>query len=102
MVVATLTHLNKSGAKPLRVLFESVLANAKLKGVSADSLEINSLQVNKGPAMKRFRPVSRGMAHEYKKSMSHINLSLKTKEVVKVAVAKQEKKAPSEKKLNTN
>lgn len=94
--VARLSHINKSGAPILKALIQSALANAKSKGVGAESLEIAALQVNKGPSMKRFRPVSRGMAHEYRKRMSHVSIVL-SESVVKPMAKKVEKTNVKEK-----
>lgn len=82
--VATLMFINKSGARELRGVILSALANAKTKNVAgADELIFKTLSVYPGSAMKRFRAVSRGMAHEYKKRMSHIKVVLteKTNEI---------------------
>jgi len=39
-----------------------------------DSLRIVEISVTPGPRSKRFRPVSRGMAHPYQKRTSHIRV----------------------------
>jgi len=54
------------------------------------TLRIKTVEVLKGPAMKRWQPVSRGMAHPIKKRMSHLRVVLVTKEVEK-KIAKSEK-----------
>lgn len=73
----TLGHINKSGAKTLQKLISSALANAKNKAIAtAGELFIKEIQVLPGTAMKRFRAVSRGMAHSYKKRMSHVHVIL--------------------------
>ena len=72
-----LTLLNKSSALPLAKAIKSALSNAALKNVAKESLQIDQIHVLAGSAMKRFRAVSRGRAHEYKKRMSHIKIVLK-------------------------
>ena len=75
-----LTLLNKSSALPLAKAIKSALSNAALKNVAKESLQIDQIHVLAGSAMKRFRAVSRGRAHEYKKRMSHIKIVLKETE----------------------
>lgn len=82
---AALEHLAlmpKRAARPVALALKSALANAKhnLK-LAEDNLRIKSIVVSQGPALKRWRPVSRGRAHPYKKRMSHIKIVLETKNV---------------------
>ena len=77
--VATLNFLPKNGAKQLLNLLESAIANAQLNGMNKDALLFKNISVVPGGALKRFRAVSRGMAHAYKKRMSHIKIVLTTK-----------------------
>jgi len=74
--VATLDFINKSGALELKKLVNSALANAKNTNLDLGKLSFKELQVLPGGAMKRFRAVSRGMAHTYKKRMSHVKVVL--------------------------
>lgn len=78
-----LEHINKSGAPVLYQVIASALANAKTQNVSSAELIFNRIEVLPGSAMKRFRAVSRGMAHTYKKRMSHVRVVLTTKVQVK-------------------
>lgn len=56
---------------------QSAVANAKNgKNMDSASLVITSIQIGKGPMLKRFQPVSRGMAHEIKKRTAHIKVVL--------------------------
>lgn len=73
--VTTLSYIQKSGAIPLKKLINSALANAKVKN-GGISFTFKHIQVLPGGAMKRFRAVSRGMAHSYKKRMSHVKIVL--------------------------
>lgn len=82
--VVTLSYLKKSGAMPLKKVILSALANAKNKSVSdTKNLEFKKIEILTGPVMKRFRPVSRGMAHQYKKRMSHIKVVLTENKSIK-------------------
>ncbi|MBL7158970.1 50S ribosomal protein L22 [Candidatus Microgenomates bacterium] len=69
--------LRKRAAKPLLKTINSAIANAtanfKLK---EENLKIKSIEILKGPVLKRWRPVSRGRAHPYKKRTSHIKVIL--------------------------
>jgi len=83
--VVQLTHLNKSGAEALKQVVASALNNAQQKNIMVDQLLFKEIQILNGSAMKRFRAVSRGSAHTYKKRMSHVKVVLtdekqKTKE----------------------
>ncbi|MBI4058390.1 50S ribosomal protein L22 [Candidatus Gottesmanbacteria bacterium] len=71
-----LAFMPKSGALEFRKVILSALANAKSQNATINDLNIASIEVLTGPAMKRFRAVSRGMAHAYKKRMSHIQVVL--------------------------
>lgn len=56
---------------------QSAIANAKNgKSLESASLVIETIQIGKGPMLKRFQPVSRGMAHEIKKRTAHIKVIL--------------------------
>lgn len=78
-----LTHLrflNKRASKPLAKTIKQALANAKnAKGLNPDQLKFKSIQINKGPIFKRWRPAARGMAHPIQKQTSHIRIELKEK-----------------------
>lgn len=77
--VGQLKYLRKSGAVPLKKVIESALANAKQGNIGSESdLQFKQIAVLPAASMKRFRAVSRGMAHEYKKRMSHIRIVLTT------------------------
>lgn len=75
-VVTNLAFTRKAGVGEVRKLILSAIANAKQKNINQDQLMVKSLNVLPGGAMKRFRAVSRGMAHTYKKRMSHIRVIL--------------------------
>lgn len=76
VAVEQLSHLPKAAAKPLATVISSALANAKQKQAAVDPLRFKRIEVMGGPGMKRWRSVSRGMAHGYKKRMTHIRIVL--------------------------
>jgi len=75
-----LQFITKSASQPLTKILKSALANAQNKGqAKAEELKIKSLEIVPGPSFKRWRPVSRGRAHPYKKRTSHIKVVLEEK-----------------------
>jgi len=87
-------------AKVIAAASANATNNHKL---DVSTLRIKTIEVGKGPAFKRFQPVSRGMAHPYKKRTSHIKVILtqvekKVEKVEKVeTVDIKEKKEASKK-----
>ncbi|MEK7165531.1 MAG: uL22 family ribosomal protein [Patescibacteria group bacterium] len=96
VAVAHLKHLNKSGAVPLKKAIDAALANSKQKNLKEDELLFAHIEVLPGSSMRRFRAVSRGMAHSYRKRMSHIKVILtekpKTEKKIIQNIKKVEKK----------
>ncbi|MFH1289658.1 MAG: 50S ribosomal protein L22 [Patescibacteria group bacterium] len=96
-----LENLNKSASKPLLWVLRQGLANAQNNfGLKSQDLSIKTLEIGKGPMMKRHRFVGRGRIHKILKRTSHITLVLegekteKTtgKKIVKKPVKKTRKK----------
>lgn len=79
--LAYLHVLPHKAVKPLQKALISGVANAtsRLK-VTKDALYIHAIDVNEGPRLKRWQPVSRGMAHGYVHRLSHITIVLSTRE----------------------
>ncbi len=70
-----LSHTPRSSATPVLKTIKSAAANADHNhNYRPDSLRIVEISVTPGPRSKRFRPVSRGMAHPYQKRTSHIRV----------------------------
>ena len=93
--IVILNNTPKRAAKPLRKLIESVRANAiNNHNMKAEGLRIETISVTAGPRLKRYRPVSRGMAHPYQKRTSNVL-------VVVRGEAKPAKKAQVEAKTET-
>ena len=99
--VYRLTNIQKSGAVELKKLILSAIANNKnLNLVDEKLLIIKCINILSAGGMKRFRAVSRGMAHSYKKRMSHIKVVLTTgksddKSIKTIKIGKEVKKDSS-------
>ncbi len=74
--LAKLRALQKRASHLLAPVVASALANAKQKNADTATLYLARLEIMGGPTMKRWRSVSRGMAHGYKKRMTHIRVVL--------------------------
>lgn len=71
-----LAFLPKKSAPGIEKLLDSAVANAAQTGHSADNLFIKMIQVNKGIAMRRFKPMARGRAAQFRRTLSIITLEL--------------------------
>ena len=70
-----LEHTPRRAAVPVSKVIKSARANADNNhGIKPDTLRIVEISVTPGVRYKRFRPVSRGMAHPYQKRTSHIRV----------------------------
>lgn len=70
-----LEHTPRRSAKAVSKTIASAKANAEHNhNYKPDTLLITEITVTPGPRSKRFRPVSRGMAHPYQKRTSHITV----------------------------
>ena len=75
--VTLLSFSNKKGAKIVKKVLESAIANAENNdGADIDELKITEVQVNQGPTMKRLRPRARGRADRILKRTSHLTVVL--------------------------
>ena len=71
--VTLLSFSNKKGAKIVKKVLESAIANAENNdGADIDELKITSVEVKQGPTMKRLRPRARGRADRIIKRTSHL------------------------------
>ena len=76
-----LQALNKRAARPLFLTLKQAIGNAKNNfNLKEDGLRIKSLEVGKGPTLKRGRAVSRGRWHSILKRSSHLTLVLEGEE----------------------
>lgn len=74
--VSVLASTPNHAAKPVIDVINSALANAKTKQAAGESLKIASIDVMGGPVLKRWHAASRGMAHPFKRRMSHVRVVL--------------------------
>ncbi len=75
--LATLQFSPQAGAKILRTLLESAIANAEHNfGADVDELIVSEVCVNEGMRLKRVRARARGRANRIVKRGSHISLAL--------------------------
>lgn len=81
----------KASGIVLKVL-QSAIANAR-HNFDADelSLVVGDVVINEGIVMKRFRPVSKGMAHPILKRMSHVTVILEERGATKAKPGKVKK-----------
>lgn len=72
-----LSLLGTKGAGLLVKSIESAKANAinNLK-LGENTLRIKTIMILKGPFLKRWQPVSKGIAHQIKKRMAHLRVVL--------------------------
>lgn len=95
-----LAHTPKRAAKPLSKVIASAKANAMNNfNLKADSLVIETLSVTAGARLKRYRPVSRGMAHPYQRKTSNILVVVRgeVKPAAKLAKAAKAEAKPAAK-----
>ncbi|NOY14798.1 MAG: 50S ribosomal protein L22 [bacterium] len=74
-------HLSLMPNKAARILYKTLktaLADASHNfDLSKDKLKLDHIRVDEGMVMKRWRAISRGRAHAYKKRTSHLTIVLK-------------------------
>lgn len=74
-----LLHLNKRPKEYLIKILKSAIANAKIKGFTADKLYISKILCNPGPMWKRFKAAAFGRAAGIVKRTVHIKIELDLK-----------------------
>ncbi len=79
---ALLSFSLKRGARAVKKLLDSAIANAKnnFEIENEEDLFIAKIMVDEGPKLKRWRARARGRAMQIQKKTSHITLILDTKE----------------------
>ena len=80
--IQILQFTNKRGARVMRKLLESAVANARLAGADVDRLYISKATVDKAPDRyyRRWRPRAMGRATRIVKGVSHIAVELDLRE----------------------
>lgn len=71
-----LRFLPKKSSPDMAKLLESAVANARTKGANAEDLFIKTITVDKGTAMRRFKPMARGRAAQFSHTLSIIKIEL--------------------------
>ena len=75
--LTTLRFMPKKGARILRKVVESALANASQnEAIDVDTLYIKTIFIDGGPMLKRIRPRAQGRASRILKRSSHITVVL--------------------------
>ena len=75
--INTLRFMPKKGARIIRKVVESALANAgQNDAIDVDTLYVKTIFVDGGPSLKRIQPRSMGRANRILKRSSHITVVL--------------------------
>lgn len=87
--IETLSFLDKKAAEIIKKLIESAVANAEQKygNLDIDELFVDTICVDGGPTLRRFRPRAQGRANRILKSTSHITVELGVADAVQLAAA---------------
>ncbi len=104
--IKILEFVPQKAAKPLKKAIDSAVANAKNNlNLDDSTLTFREINIGKGIAFKRFRPISRGRAHSILRQTSNIRIVLtgeKAKKVVPVATAENKTESVEPKKDATS
>lgn len=90
---AALAFLPQKSSPAIEKLLNSAVANAKSRGVSVDDLVVKTISVNKGAVLSRFKPMARGRAARFHRTMSIVSLELGEVKQAPKPEAKPEAKA---------
>ncbi len=71
-----LSFMPKKGAKILKKLIESAVANAENQNMDVDQLRITRIYADEGPMLKRWRPRALGRATMIRKRTSQLTVIL--------------------------
>jgi large subunit ribosomal protein L22 len=75
--ITTLRFMPKKGARILRKVIESAVANAsQSQEIDVDTLYVKTIFIDGGPTLKRIRPRAMGRASRILKRTSHITVVL--------------------------
>lgn len=89
--VSLLQATDKQARIPVLKTLQSAVANATNNAkLDSTNLIVDSVMVNQGQALKRFRPSTRGRIHPYKKRGSNITIVVAEKVVMKSVVKADE------------
>lgn len=88
----------KMAAKDLVKALETVLANAKQKGLNPDKLRFSKIEINESTKMRRFKAGTRGRVKPFKRRMGHIKIVLSDDLNVKTQISNVKSETTEEKK----
>ena len=74
--ISILTFTHRAASEPVRKLIESALANAEAGDRHVEELFVESIYVDEGPTLRRFRPRAMGRATRINKRTSHVTCVL--------------------------
>ena len=75
--IALLRFSPRGASEPVLKLIQSAAANAENNhDLDPEEMRIESISVDEGPTMRRYRPRARGRATRIEKRSSHINITL--------------------------
>jgi large subunit ribosomal protein L22 len=92
-----LTFLPQKSSPVILKLLNSAVANARQTGADESALFVQAIAVNKGMVMRRFKPMARGRAAPFRRTMSIVTLSLGSKAAPKKQAAKKTAKKVAKK-----
>lgn len=80
--IETLSFVDKKSAPIIKKLVESAVANAEQSDqeIDIDDLFVETIYVDSGPSLRRFRPRAQGRANRILKQTSHITVKLATRD----------------------
>ena len=73
---AALAFLPKKSSPAIEKLLDSAVSNARVMGKTEENLFIKTITVNKGTAMRRFKPMARGRAARFERILSIVAIEL--------------------------
>lgn len=78
--LAVLAYTPKKGARIVRKVLESAIANAEQNlGADIDELKISRIEVDAAPVVKRFHARAKGRGNRIVKRLSHIRVTVADK-----------------------
>lgn len=73
---AVLKFMPQKSSPAIAKLLDSAVANARSAGLPTENLFVKAIAVNKGSVLRRFKPMSRGRANSFSRTMSIVTLEL--------------------------
>jgi large subunit ribosomal protein L22 len=90
---AMLSFGDQKSSPALLKLLNSAVSNARTTGIAPEDLFVKTITVNKGMVLKRFKPMARGRAAGFGRTMSIVALELGANAAPKKTAKKAVKKA---------